>query len=102
MRCFALIAVLWSASACLAEPFVEHVEPASVARGQRQRIALVGRGVDRPQGLWTSLPPGKARVVSAQASDASRAELELEVASDCPLGIYGLRLATEDGLSNLH
>lgn len=37
----------------------------------------------------------------AKSDDPARCEMELEVAADCPLGLYGLRLATEDGLSNL-
>ena len=93
--------VVLIASTAVAEPVAEHLEPPSLARGQRNKMAVVGKDVDRPIGVWTSLPPGKIRAITAQSADSSRAELELEVAADCPLGIYGLRLATEDGLSNL-
>lgn len=96
-----LFPVLCLADRCLAEPVVSFVEPASLARGQRGKLTFVGQHVDRPLGLWTSLPAEKVKVVATASSDATRCELEVEVAADCPLGIYGLRLATEDGLSNL-
>lgn len=89
------------ASSAVAEPVADHLEPPSVVRGQRNKLAVIGKEIDRPLGIWTSLPPDKIQVVTAQSADASRANLELEVAADCPLGIYGLRLATEDGLSDL-
>jgi hypothetical protein len=95
-----LLIVLFPA-VCLAEPAVSYVEPASVCRGQRGKLTFVGERVDRPLGLWTSLPVEKLKVVTAVSSDPAKCELEVEVAADCPLGIYGLRLATEDGLSNL-
>ena len=85
----------------LAEPYIEHLEPSAVARGQRNRLTIVGTDVDRPIGLWTSLPPGKMKVGSGKSNGSSRTEFEIEVTNDCPLGLYGLRLATEDGLSNL-
>lgn len=85
----------------LAEPFVEHLEPPSVARGAEGLLAVVGSAVDRPVGLWTSLPAGKFRVERVVSSSPERAEFGVRVAVDCPVGIYGLRLATEDGLSNL-
>lgn len=100
LTCFVALYFVLATSA-FAEPYVEHLEPPSVCRGQQNRIALVGQDVDRVVGLWTSLPAGKVEVVSKHDADQDRSELELKVAVDCPLGIYGLRLATEDGLSNL-
>lgn len=88
--------------AAWAEPFVEHVEPPSVCRGQANELAIVGSEVDRAIGIWTSLPSGKFQVTSVLESKAERSEFKVEVAADCPLGVYGLRIATEDGLSNLH
>lgn len=84
------------------DPFIEHVEPPGVGRGHKLRIALVGARLDRATGLWTTLPPGKLNITAIIASTPDRTELEVETAADCPIGLYGLRLATEDGLSNLH
>lgn len=85
-----------------ADPFVEHVEPPSVCRGQTNQITIVGQNIDRAMGIWTSLPADKFKVMAVTASEKERSEFKIEVAADCPLGIYGLRIATEDGLSNLH
>lgn len=85
-----------------AEPFVEHVEPPSVCRGQKNQLTIVGQDVDRAMGIWTSLPADKFKVAAVSASEKERSQFQIEVAADCPLGIYGLRIATEDGLSNLH
>ncbi|MCE9524493.1 MAG: PPC domain-containing protein [Planctomycetales bacterium] len=96
------LAFLTLAPSARAEPFVEHVEPPSVCRGQQNQIVLVGRDVDRAIGIWTSLPAEKFKVAAVTGSEKERSEFKIDVAADCPLGIYGLRLATEDGLSNLH
>jgi hypothetical protein len=82
-------------------PFVEHLEPQSATRGQKARIAIVGSQLDRASGLWTSLPAGMLSSVSVVSSTTERTEIDLETAADCPIGLYGLRLAAEDGLSNL-
>lgn len=87
-------------SMAVAEPRVSHLEPAGVQRGTSCRLEVSGSGLDRPVDVWTSLPAGKFKVVSANAPGGDRAELLVDVAADCPLGLYGLRLATEDGLSN--
>lgn len=84
------------------DPFVEHVAPPAVARGAVVRLELVGSQLDRATGLWTSLPPGKLRVANIVASAPDRTILEVAASPDCPIGLYALRLATEDGLSNPH
>ncbi len=84
-----------------AEPFVEHLEPPALTRGQSNKLTLVGSGLDRAQNLWFSLPE-KYFQIKPLSGSVERTEFEVTVAADCPLGIYGLRLATEDGLSNLH
>ena len=101
-----ILALAWAmtsfADSARAEPVLSHVSPPSVCRGQPNQIALVGKGVDRAIGIWTSLPHGLFNVSAVTASEPDRSEFQVKVAADCPLGIYGLRLATEDGLSNLH
>lgn len=97
---FVAILALFGGNWCAAQPMAETLEPASVPRGGESQLAVVGKGVDRPVGIWTSLPAGKFKMTSVVSSSAKRSELKVEVAADCPLGLYGLRLATEDGLSN--
>jgi hypothetical protein len=76
--------------------------PASVARGKRTRLEFIGNRLDRPVGIWTSLPWGELKVVGREsAGEGDKCVVEIEASADCPLGVYGLRLATESGLSNL-
>ena len=96
---FAVLAVSWLATA-RAEPVVEHLEPPALTRGQANKLTIIGSDLDRAQQLWLSLPE-KFFQIKGLSSSLVRAEVEVTVAADCPLGIYGLRLATEDGLSNL-
>lgn len=93
--------LLSGVTALRAEPFVEHLDPPALTRGQSTRLTLVGSQLDRAQGLWFSLPARYFQVKPLR-STVERTEFEVTVAADCPLGLYGLRLATEDGLSNLH
>jgi hypothetical protein len=102
VRMLLALACLFVSDRAGAEPFVEHVEPPSVCRGQTNELTIVGSEVDRAIGLWTSLPAGKFHLTAVRESKAERSVFQVEVAADCPLGVYGLRVATEDGLSNLH
>ncbi len=83
------------------EPAVSHVAPSSVARGKRTRLEFTGSRLARPVGVWTSMPVGDLRVVGREVTNGDKCVLEVEASPDCPLGVYGLRLATESGLSNL-
>lgn len=102
VRMLLALACLFLGDRAWAEPFIEHIEPPSVCRGQANELTVAGSEVDRALGLWTSLPPGKFQVKEVADSKPERSVFQVEVAADCPLGVYGLRMATEDGLSNLH
>jgi hypothetical protein len=83
------------------EPAVSHVSPSSVARGKRTRLEFTGSRLERPLGVWTSMPYGELRVTRREGAASDSCVLEVEASADCPLGVHGLRLATESGLSNL-
>jgi hypothetical protein len=97
-----LIALICPAgsSSLRAQGFVEHVEPPVLERGKTTRVTLVGSQLGKAVGLWTSLPTGAVSVIPAKPYSANQAVLDVTVAADAPVGICGLRLATEDGLSN--
>lgn len=83
------------------EPVVSHLAPSSVARGKRSRLEFSGSRLERPVGVWTSLPAGEIKLVGREVAGGNACVVEVEASADCPLGIYGMRLATESGLSNL-
>lgn len=99
LLCLVLIGM--APSPAEAQAFVEQVSPPIVRRGVTNRIMLKGQETDHAVGLWTSLPDKtvRASVVRSTPSDAT---LDVTVTPEAPLGVYGLRLATRDGLSNLH
>ncbi len=80
----------------LASPFIERLDPPVLERGKTTRLTPVGAGLDKPVGLWTTLPADKINAKPAAAG------LDVRVAADAPVGVFGLRVATPDGLSNVH
>ena len=85
-----------------AAPFIDEVDPPVLRRGAVTRVTLRGEDLHQAVGVWTSLPtsPASSSVVSASGRD--EAILEIAIPADAPLGMFGLRLATQGGLSNVH
>lgn len=99
-----LLAVLglWAgASQALGGSFVERLSPPSLSRGKTGRITLVGSELGGATGLWTSLTAKEVEATLVEPSRDDRASFEVSVSPDAPLGLYGLRLATRSGLSNV-
>lgn len=96
-----LLLVAGGLSSVQAEPFIEHLDPPALTRGKTSRLTLAGNDLDRAQAVWFTLPE-KFFQVKVLSSNLTRTEVEITTSQECPLGLYGLRLATEDGLSNLH
>lgn len=113
----ACLALSWTNMA-VSQGFIEHLSTPVLQRGAVTRVTVYGTEVAAPVGLWTSLPaelirakveatavsvtnsPGAASTL--QHSTRAEATLDIEVSPIAPLGLYGLRLATESGLSNVH
>ena len=89
------------ASQAFAGPFVDHLSPPSLSRGKTNRLTLVGTELGGATGLWTSLPPRSVEATLVESSRDDQAIFDVKVGPDAPLGIYGLRLATRSGLSNV-
>ncbi|MSQ95782.1 MAG: hypothetical protein EXR98_14670 [Gemmataceae bacterium] len=86
--------------ACRAQGFVEHCEPPVLERGKTTRVTVVGSQFGKPIGLWTSLASGAVKATPVGEQSATKAVLDIAVANDAPVGIFGVRLATENGLGN--
>ncbi len=99
---FTLLVLLGSAAVCSGQAFVEHLEPPALERGKTTRLTLVGSRLTAAADLWTSLPDGKVKATVVGDSKPGVAVFDVRVAGDAPVGLFGLRLATGDGLSNLH
>ncbi|MBC7821018.1 MAG: PPC domain-containing protein, partial [Planctomycetaceae bacterium] len=84
------------------QAFVEQLSPPVVQRGAVNRIEVLGSETAEAVGLWSSLPADVFRVRPVEASGANKAAFDVELTAQAPLGLYGLRLATRSGLSNVH
>jgi hypothetical protein len=94
------ISPLAPTASCRAQGHVEHFEPPALERGKTTRVTVVGSQLGKSVGLWTSLPAGAVKAMPVGEQTATRAVLDVSVAANTPVGICGVRLATEDGLGN--
>ena len=97
-----LLALFSIENRCLAQAFVEHVFPPCVARGRVTRIELVGSHLQTAHALWTTLPGDKLKTTPAGESRSGHLLFDVELANEAPLGLYGLRVATDDGSRGHH
>jgi hypothetical protein len=85
-----------------AAPTLKPVAPHGVQRGTTVDLTLTGTNLTEPTGLWTEF---LAKVViptdNNNGKDAAKLLVRVEVPKDAPMGLYGLRLATARGMSNL-
>ncbi|MBU6293558.1 MAG: hypothetical protein KJS91_02650, partial [Planctomycetes bacterium] len=84
-----------------AQSFVEHISPPVVERGKTTRVTFVGKNLAKAFDIWNSLPAGTLKAKPVEAA-SERAVFEITASPDSPVGIGGVRVATPDGLSNLH
>ncbi len=98
----AMTLVLGWSSTALAQAFVEHLSPPVLQRGVVNRVEILGSETQGAVGLWSSLPAGVLQAKPVAESRAGVATFDVELSNQAPLGVYGLRLATRSGLSNVH
>jgi hypothetical protein len=84
------------------QAFIEHLSPPVLRRGAVTRLELHGSGMEGGVGLWSSLSPGMLQPRPIEGNTPAVAQFDFELPGNAPLGIYGLRLATRSGLSNVH
>jgi len=82
-------------------PTVTHLETVGFAPGEKATIAFRGSNLSEARGLWTSLPGVTGVVQEGKAKKGDRAAFAIDVPADTPLGIYGARVSTAEGVSSL-
>ena len=97
----ALLLLVIGSQHCVGQVFVEKLFPPALQRGRISRVVLSGSNLAGATSLWTSLGH-QLKLTLATASSAKQAVFDVFVPHDAPLGLYGLRLATQNGLSNVH
>src|SRR5262249_40162727 len=81
--------------------FVERLAPTTLSRGQTTRITVIGEELAGATGLWTSLPGQGVSAVLVEPSPGGQAVFDVEGERDAPIGLFGMRVATRSGLSNV-
>lgn len=110
MRFCALLSSICFAFGCptlaFSQAFVEHLSPPVFQRGAVTRVEVLGTETNGAVGLWSSLLPSQFQARPVMGTDAAKDQsstlFDIELARETPLGLYGLRLATRSGLSNVH
>ncbi len=69
--------------------------------GETVELVLPGTNLADPTGVLVSCPGATAEVVADAKADATKAKVKVAVPADAPVGLYGMRLATKQGVSNL-
>lgn len=102
--CLATCFIAWALvpSCASAQGFIERIEPPVAQRGKTTRVTCVGAHLGGATDLWSSLPAGKCKAAPVASTEANKAIIDVTVAADAPVGLCGLRVATPDGLSNVH
>jgi hypothetical protein len=97
-----ILLVLLAAQSSARAQFVEHLSPPALERGKTTRMTVVGTHLTKALELWTSVSDGKIKSTPIGESKADAAIFDVQVAANAPVGLFGLRVATVDGLSNVH
>ncbi|MEZ5401060.1 MAG: PPC domain-containing protein [Bryobacteraceae bacterium] len=90
------------ASAALGAPSIEKMQPRGCERGKAVTVVLRGDRLTPGARIETTIP-GAISVLapSKDAKEGAEFPLLVELRKDAPVGLYPLRLVTEEGLSNV-
>ena len=97
-----LVIALTTSRLVSAQVFIESVFPPFIQRGEINRVTVRGANMLGATHLWLTLPGQAFKAMQVTDSTATQATFEIDLTADAPLGLYGVRLATRDGLSNAH
>jgi hypothetical protein len=97
----AIVALCVCTAQSFAGSFVERLSPPVLVRGKTSRVTIVGSELAGATALWTSLDAKDVIAILVEPSRENQALFEVKVGPDTPLGVYGLRVASSRGLSNV-
>ena len=95
--------VLVPGSVGAAPPVLKQLQPWGAQRGTTITLKLVGEGLQAGAEIITTLPGSLARFSPPKdlAQPGTQLPFLLQLPSDAPVGLYPLRIRTEQGLSNI-
>lgn len=86
-----------------AAPQISPLVPLGIQRGATIELAITGSNLAGPLQLLTTIPQANTTIPtdSGNGKDAAKLRAFLAVPAGAPIGIYALRIATPQGLSNV-
>jgi hypothetical protein len=86
----------------LAQPSLSHVTPHAVTPGRTTELTLHGAKLAGTLHVWTSFPAQVEALASeGKAGDAKERTCKITVPANAPVGIGGMAVATDSGLSDV-
>lgn len=85
-------------------PSVGYLSPSAALPGQATDLTLLGGNLASPTAVWSNVPGAKIELAPGIEGNGTKAEqivYRFTLPAETPVGIYGLRLATGKGASNL-
>jgi hypothetical protein len=101
-RLIMLVVATVSSESAWAAAFIEEVDPPVLRRGTTTQVTLRGDDLRQAIGVWTSLPTSPVASSIISSNNLTEVTLDVRIPADAPMGLHGLRLATNSGLSNVH
>ena len=98
--------IFLAGAAIAAQPRLKRLDPPGAQQGKPFQLTVVGEGLPADAEVLSALPavftaltsPGAGR---AEGEQEEQLRFLVELKEETPVGLYPIRLATEDGLSNL-
>lgn len=103
---FAAVLPAFDSSTAIAQPpAVSYAVPAAAMPGKSTDLTLSGGNLAGATGYWSTMPGAKLETAPGIEGNGTKADqliCRVTLPPETPVGIYGLRLATPLGISNLH
>jgi hypothetical protein len=82
-------------------PTINVPVPMGIQRGTSLEVTLTGANLTEPVSVWTNFP-AKTSIPTDNnnGKDAGKLRVKFDVAADCPVGLYTIRVSTVHGVSN--
>ncbi len=85
-------------------PTLSYCVPAAVMPGRATDVTFFGGNLTGPTGMWSTLPTASHELAPGVDKNGTKADqviYRITTPADAPVGIYGVRLATGGGASNV-
>lgn len=99
-----LAAFAWSVPVAAQPPSVSHLSPSAVVPGQSTDVTCHGANLAGATAAWVGVPAAQVELaagIEGNGTQADRVVYRVTVPAEAAVGVYGLRVATGQGVSNL-